>query len=519
MAAVRVRLDRAPAHKLHPLEGFGAQFNANIFRPASMFPAADRCEGGSTQGPDAGSAERAPGNRQEPEAGAQPHLHSPGAGRRPSPSGEGARSAAAVGPARAARRRERESDLLGPGIVRGQGKAEGVEVARAGPARLAARRRSSKGGSSGPTSSGRGSCPAPAELMRRFANIIKLARAEGACITHVTIQNEPNGVGTDIAVKGSPEAVDADVRMALPAPGQGAPRARRSAQQGSDAPQTRSSSSAAISSWKATRARKPGSRTCAPTWTFRARSSRAFSTATRSTSTGIPATEPIGFPRKLEKRLESLPKTLRELGIDRPLYVTEYGVKKQGAPQTGAGRSRQRPDDRVLGRGCVPARLVQRPGAAIRLRGLRQVGSLPHRRPGALRRVGDDRRPQSARPPHRLRTIADLPGDAALQSPGRARMEGGRARAGRQPHAAGEQVHEREPGVGRGPQPGPKPREVVVEGLKPRTPYFVAVWNQDGSGGPAELLAAPITSTAAREVTVDVPPNGVVGLSTRRLRL
>ena len=95
----------------------------------------------------------------------------------------------------------------------------------------------------------------------------------------------------------------------------------------------------------------------------------------------------MGFPQKLEKRIESLPKILQDLGIDRPLYVTEYGVKMQGArgrsPAGAAAAS-----DRVLADVGVPARLVQRPGAAMRVRGLRQVGPLPHRRPGATSASG-----------------------------------------------------------------------------------------------------------------------------------
>ena len=76
-----------------------------------------------------------------------------------------------------------------------------------------------------------------------------------------------------------------------------------------------------------------------------------------------PGDELIGFPRKLEKRLENLPKTLRELGIDRPLYVTEYGVKKQGAPRpepggrgSGPDESSSRPKSRSSTPGSTPWR-------------------------------------------------------------------------------------------------------------------------------------------------------------------
>ena len=40
--------------------------------------------------------------------------------------------------------------------------------------------------------------------MRRFAGIVHVARKAFPCVTHATIQNEPNGSETDIARKGVP---------------------------------------------------------------------------------------------------------------------------------------------------------------------------------------------------------------------------------------------------------------------------------------------------------------------------
>ena len=81
---------------------------------------------------------------------------------------------------------------------------------------------------------------------------------QGACITQATIQNEPNGVGTDIAVKGIPRLsmrmyewlyrlLDKELRK-LPDPQNQAP----------NAPGRDQARSAAISSWRATRARTRG---------------------------------------------------------------------------------------------------------------------------------------------------------------------------------------------------------------------------------------------------------------------
>jgi hypothetical protein len=46
--------------------------------------------------------------------------------------------------------------------------------------------------------------PGPRNQMRRFARIIHEARKKFPCVTHATIQNEPNGSKTDIALKGVP---------------------------------------------------------------------------------------------------------------------------------------------------------------------------------------------------------------------------------------------------------------------------------------------------------------------------
>jgi hypothetical protein len=61
---------------------------------------------------------------------------------------------------------------------------------------------------------------------------------------------------------------------------------------------------------------------------------------------------------------------------------------------------------------------------------------------------------------------------------------------------------------------GAHAQQVSVAGLRPNTVYFLADWNRDGHGGAPEKLASR-TSNAARSLTVPVPGNGVVGLSTR----
>jgi hypothetical protein len=56
-------------------------------------------------------------------------------------------------------------------------------------------------------------------------------------------------------------------------------------------------------------------------------------------------------------------------------------------------------------------------------------------------------------------------------------------------------------------------RQVRLEGLKPRRNYFRVAWNQDGKGA---LAALPrLASDASGAATLNVPPRGLIALSTR----
>jgi hypothetical protein len=232
-----------------------------------------------------------------------------------------------------------------------------------------------------------------------------------------------------------------------------------------------------------------------------------------------PGDELSGFPRKLEKRLENLPKTLRELGIDRPLYVTEYGVKKQGAPRPepggrGSGQTIEFSAEVAFQHAWFNALAPQYGCVGFAKWVLCRTDVPAHFGEWGMidaPNAPSPRRPFGRSPTYRVTRLFNHLVEPGWKAAGLGRDASRTVLASRFSNGSQDSVAILNRGT--------DARQVVVEGVKPRTPYFVAVWNRDGTGGPAEPLAAPITSTAAREATVDVPKNGVVAISTRPLRL
>ena len=513
MAAVRVRLDRAPAHKLHPLEGFGAQFNANIFRPASMFPAATAEKEGQPRALTPGQLNELratvknlkPGHsrifiHRELVAGPQP------------PAKE---LEALLQSVRLAQHGGANVNLTfwGQGTYAGKARLKGLKWPEPGLVDWP-RQKEQQGKFKWPDELRQGQVSAPAELMRRFANIIKLARAEGACVTHATIQNEVNGAGTDIAkqqARGSRCictncSIDTSTRRSGRFP-------TRPTRPGSCA--SRSRSSAEISSSARTRRttiRTPGSSTCTRTWKLPRENLGRVLDGYSIHLYWEPGDGVDGFPQKLEARLVNLQKTMQSLGSELPIYVTEYGVRKlQAKPRPGKldGLPIEKSPEAAFQHAWFNA-LAPQYGCV----GLSKWALYRTDRSDGWGGWGMIDSPQTdfeRSPVYRVtRLFNHLIGTgwaaAGLGRDDRAGVLSSRFSNGSQDSVA---ILNR----------GTDARQVVVEGVKPRTPYFVAVWNRDGTGGPAEPLAAPITSTAAREATVDVPKNGVVAISTRPLRL
>ena len=177
---------------------------------------------------------------------------------------------------------------------------------------------------------GPGGMPGPREKVERFARIIHELRKRFDCVTHATIQNEPNGDGSDLAQQGVPNLsmrlyerlyrdFDAALRR-LPDP-QSPDRSLREAITivAGDLLQEGKSKADHQDEWirymHANMERpRPG-----------------FESVLDAYSIHVYWT-PAEFPSKLERRLESLDALLRGLGSTKPVFVTEYGVRKLVRP-------------------------------------------------------------------------------------------------------------------------------------------------------------------------------------------
>lgn len=166
--------------------------------------------------------------------------------------------------------------------------------------------------------------PGPRERMERFARIIHELRKQFDCVTHATIQNEVNGAGRDIAFKGVPnlsmrlyERLYRDFDAAL--------RRLRDPQDNS-----RSLREAITIVAGDLLQGKAGNHQDEWIRYMHANMDRVHD--------GLPSVldaysihvywTPGEFPRKPETRLKNLDTLLTGLGTKKPVYVTEYGVRQ-----------------------------------------------------------------------------------------------------------------------------------------------------------------------------------------------
>jgi hypothetical protein len=170
--------------------------------------------------------------------------------------------------------------------------------------------------------------PGPRRTMERFARLVRELRKDFACVTHATVQNEVNGPGRDIACKGVPnlsmrlyERLYRDFDAALSAlrdprdPG----RSLREAITIVAGDLVQGSGGNHQDEWIAyLRANMDAAHDGQPS-VLDAYSIHVYWT-------------PREFPSKLEKRLEGLDTLLGRLGTDKPVYVTEYGVRELTKP-------------------------------------------------------------------------------------------------------------------------------------------------------------------------------------------
>jgi hypothetical protein len=343
--------------------------------------------------------------------------------------------------------------------------------------------------------------------MRRFASLIARTQEEGlTCVKYVTIQNEPNQGKTDLAQKGSPvlamrfyerlyrlldeslrklgvrgavDLVGGDLVLEGNSPQKDWLRYIRTSM---DAP-------------------RPAFRSVVDAYSIHVY--------------WAPGDDPKdGFPQRLESRLKSLAAELKTSSIDKPVYVTEFGVRKLNAkPEPGgpgSGQSIEFSPDVAFQHAWFMA-LAPQYGCA----GLVKWVLYRTDRRCAWGEWGmiDAPNPPAGRtsfarsPAYRVTRLFNHLVDRDWTADGFGKSKDGTVLASRFKGPANESVVV----LNR----GPNPQHVVVEGLRPRN-YFAADWTKDGA--PAKERAEPLVPNAGA-LPLTVPDRGIVALSTRPLQL
>jgi hypothetical protein len=180
---------------------------------------------------------------------------------------------------------------------------------------------------------------APRIMMQRFALVIAEAhRRKFTCVTHATIQNEPNGAGCDIAKQKDPglsmrfyellyRHFDAALR-AIPDPNAPSRTLREAVRiVGGDLLERKTAPATHQDAWL----RYMHANMAVPR--------PGLDPVVDGYSVHVywePGDGDEGFPTKLESRLEHLEQTIRNLPSKLPVYVTEFGVRKLNAkPRPG----------------------------------------------------------------------------------------------------------------------------------------------------------------------------------------
>jgi hypothetical protein len=175
-----------------------------------------------------------------------------------------------------------------------------------------------------------GALPGPREQMGRFARIVHEARRRFPCVTHATIQNEVNGAQTDIAMQGVPNLAMrlyerlyrdfADALTRLDDPQGDFPNLRLAIKiVAGDLVQQGKGDADHQDAWiRYLHANMDRPR-------------EGFPSVLDAYSIHVywkPGPPPNGeFPGKATKRLDNLETLAKDLGISKPIFVTEYGVR------------------------------------------------------------------------------------------------------------------------------------------------------------------------------------------------
>lgn len=514
--ASAITVDQRPAHTIHPFTGFGAQLNTNLFRPATIF-----------RDP-ASAAEDHPRN---PDLEGQPHALTPDQHSKLSAAVANLRpghSRVFVGRAlvAAATPPSQELDALlstlqlaedaGANVnltFWGQGpyaaKAKLSQLAWPEPQLLAWPAQKEQQGKLKwpPALMDGGELTGPQALMRRFANIIATVQQEGlTCVKYATIQNEPNQAPTDLAHKGNPilsmrfyerlyrlldeSLTELDIRDTVDLVAGDLVLDKQN-------------------DW--IRYIHTNMDLGRPT----------FPSVVNGYSIHVywePGDGAMGFPQQLEGRLKGLAAVLGDLRIDKPVYVTEFGVRKRNqrpAPGgVGSGQAIEFSPDVAFQHGWFMALAPQFGCSGLvkwalyrtdRTSGWGEWGMIDAPNPSP----GSDRTSLGRSPTYRVTRLFNHLVDHGWTADGFGKSGDGTVLVSRFKGPADESLAILN---ARG-----QPQQIAINGLRPRN-YFAADWNTDRKGGPAKERPDPLTPHG-NVLTVTVPARGIVALSTRRLQL
>lgn len=357
-----------------------------------------------------------------------------------------------------------------------------------------------------------GALTAPKTQMQRFARIILEARARGLrCVTHATIQNEPNQGRTDLAKQGDQflsmrlyELLYRHLHEALEAlPDPDDPTQSRSLRQSVRlvAGDLVEQGNSAQDDWLAyLHANMEVPR-------------EGFASVLDGYSIHVywePGGGPAGFPQKLESRLEKLKATTKRLRLDKPMYVTEYGVRVATArPKPGKldGRPLEQSPEIAFQHAWFNALAPQYGCVGLAKWVLYRTDNRAEF--GDWGMIDQPRAGFTRFPTYRVTRLFNH-----LVGPGWTAAGFGRAAAAGVlgSRFAGPQGAESVVVLNNGPG-----QEVRIEGLTKSRRYATADWNADGKGTVRKL--GPATADAAGTASITVPRHGLVALSSRPLAL
>ena len=355
-----------------------------------------------------------------------------------------------------------------------------------------------------------GGMPGPREKAQRFARIVLEARRRFPCVTHATIQNEPNGRGSDLAQQGVPHLsmrlyerlyrdFVAELRR-LPDPQRPGGSLREAI--------------TVVAGDLVERGKSPDDDQ--DVWIRylcenMERPRPGFESVLDAYSIHLYWT-PAEFPAKLERRLAGLERLLRGLGSTKPVYVTELGVRRLVRPASLRpglldGVNLDHTAEAAFQHAWLDA-LAPQHGCAGLVKWVAYRTDLVSGW-GLWGLIDAPSGDFATTPAYRVtRLFNDLvrPG---WRADGLARTADGHVLASRfsAPDRTGESlvVLNRDG----------RPREVRVSGLPEWRRFEGAVWNDDGAGTVAAARRA--TADGGGAVIVTVPPRGLTALATHRL--